>query len=94
MPGNCPNVGLQEQVFSKQPYLVVYPNPSNELISVYADKAIDKVEIFDSRGVLVVQKAGNGLNLLSLDVNYLSGFYMLKIHLVNKLVFQKKLVSY
>ena len=94
MPGNCPNVGFQEHFFSKQPYLVVYPNPSNELISVYADQAIDKVEIFDSRGVLVVQKAGNGLNLLSLDVNHLSGFYMLKIHLVNKLVFQKKLVSY
>ena len=94
MPGNCPNVGINASSSLVNPYVVVYPNPSNELISVYADKLIDKIEIFDARGVMVIQKAGNGLNLISIDANHLSGFYTIKIHLKNKLVFQKKLVSY
>ena len=94
MPGNCPNVGINSFSSLVNPYVVVYPNPSNELISVYADQAINRIEIFDSRGLLVIERNGNGLNLLSIDVNHLSGFYTLKIHLKNKLVVQKKIVSY
>ena len=91
MPGNCPNVGINEL---KKPYVVTYPNPSSDIINLYAEYVIDKIEIFDNVGRLIFnQKHINGKSL-SINSSNMKGFYSLKIVLSNKDVLFKNLISY
>lgn len=91
MPGNCPNVGINEL---KKPYVVTYPNPSSDIINLYAESVIDKIEIFDNLGRLIFnQKHVNGKSL-SINSSNMKGFYRLKIVLSNKEVLFKNLISY
>ncbi|MDG1439222.1 MAG: CotH kinase family protein [Flavobacteriales bacterium] len=91
MPGNCPNVGINEL---KKPYVVTYPNPSSDIINLYAESVIDKIEIFDNVGRLIFnQKHINGKSL-RINSSNMKGFYSLKIVLSNKDVLFKNLISY
>ena len=91
MPGNCPNVGINEL---KKPYVVTYPNPSSDIINLYVESLIDKIEIFDNLGRLIFnQKHINGKSL-RINSSNMKGFYRLKIVLSNKEVLFKNLISY
>ena len=47
MPGNCPNVGLNEL---KKTYVVTYPNPSLEILNIYSESEITEIIVYDNIG--------------------------------------------
>jgi hypothetical protein len=93
MPGNCPNVGIEETQ-SKAPYFVVYPNPVGDLLNVYADEPIDQLELYDISGKLVWTITAPGQNLVTVNMSQLSGIFTLRVQLSSKKVLIKKVVRY
>ena len=94
MPGNCPNVGVNELQNDLSAYVVAYPNPSDELISVFSEHPINKIEIFDIRGALVFSREFYRQQLVSIDVDKFSGIFTIKVFLENDVIVNKKLISY
>lgn len=82
MPGNCPNVGLEESE-AKVPYFVAYPNPTNGEINFYADHAIERLEITDLSGKKLTSVLGKGQQLITLNEVLVSGIYIATVHLEN-----------
>ena len=89
MPGNCPNVGVEESE-SKVPYFVAYPNPTNGQIEFYADHSIEHLTIHDLTGKQVLKLEGEGKQLISLNVDLVSGVYVASVHLENGKTVQTK----
>lgn len=82
MPGNCPNVGIQENE-AKVPYFVAYPNPTNGEINFYAEHPIDFLEVFDLTGKKLNSIQGNGQQLITLDEELNAGTYVATVQLAN-----------
>ncbi len=58
----------------------IYPNPSSAIIFFSADKPLEKIEIYDSKGSHVMDFSSFEMRGLQYDVKYLdSGIYFLKI---------------
>ncbi|MDD7886140.1 family 16 glycosylhydrolase [Flavivirga sp. 57AJ16] len=67
---------LHSNEISKKAYKI-YPNPANKRIIIASNQIIDKVEVYDILGNLVLDKLGNVKNL---EVSRLSpGIYLVKI---------------
>ena len=94
MPGNCPNVVVNELQNNLSTYVVAYPNPSDELISVFSEHPINKIEIFDIRGALVFSREFCRQQLVSIDVDKFSGIFTIKVFLENDVILNNKLISY
>lgn len=59
----------------------LYPNPASSQVSVTSKMPINKLEIFNSLGILVKYMSGNKLRFLSLPLNDLpNGTYIFKLH--------------
>lgn len=57
--------------------IVLYPNPTSDILNIETDQIIDKIEIYDAGGRLVKKKEGR---VASVDVSELSdGVYYVKI---------------
>ncbi|MCJ8290148.1 MAG: CotH kinase family protein [Crocinitomicaceae bacterium] len=80
MPGNCPNVGIEETE-AKVPYFVAYPNPTNGEINFYADQAIEYMEITDLAGKSLGMVLGNSQQLITLDRDLPPGTYIATVFL-------------
>ena len=91
MPGNCPNVGLNE---FKEPYVVAYPNPSLETLNIYSDSEIEEIIIYDNIGREIKNLRNLKSDNVSLNVNKLKGFFILEIILCNGQVLKKNIISY
>lgn len=92
MPGYCPNVSLEE-LAKQEPYLAVYPNPSEDHVNVYVDEPIRKISIYDLSGKLIEEHIGEGKLLISMDASSLSGVFLLTIELDGGKILQSKFVS-
>lgn len=68
----------------------VYPNPASDKISIITNEVIDKVELFNALGQLVIQK-NNSKRINVSDCN--SGIYYLKIFSGNNVVTKKVIVN-
>ncbi len=93
MPGHCPNVGIEESR-EKAPYFVVYPNPVGDVMNVYVNEPINRLELYDISGKLVWSKFAFGQQLINIDVSRFSGVFTLKVQLSGQKVLMKKVISY
>jgi hypothetical protein len=91
MPGNCPNVGLNEL---KKTYVVTYPNPSLEILNIYSESEIVEIIIYDNIGREIKRLSNLRSNNISLDVKKLKGFFTAKIILSNSQIIKKNIISY
>ncbi len=94
MPGNCPNVGLNEGFIQKQPYFVIYPNPSKNELNIYVNQPIEKIELYDISGKLLLLKIINYENQIKLNTSEFVGLLSLRVYLKDGRVLTRKLVSY
>ena len=93
MPGYCPNVGIGESR-EKAPYFVVYPNPVGDVMNVYVNEPINRLELYDISGKLVWSKTVNQLQLVTVNIHELSGIYTLRVQLSSNKILVKKIVAY
>jgi hypothetical protein len=70
--------GINEDVLSEQP--IVFPNPALQNISLQAPFLIERLEIFDARGVRVVSREIKN-NFSEINISALSsGMYFVKMY--------------
>ena len=91
MPGNCPNVGLNEL---KKTYVVTYPNPSLETLNIYSEAEIEEIVIYDNIGREIKNLRNLRINNITLDVKKLKGFFTVEINLSNGQIIKKNIISY
>jgi len=91
MPGNCPNVGINEL---KNSYVVTYPNPSLETLNIYSESEIVEIIVYDNIGREIKNLNNLRSNNISLNVKNLKGFFTLKIILSNGQKIKKNIISY
>ncbi|MCD4773332.1 MAG: T9SS type A sorting domain-containing protein [Bacteroidales bacterium] len=63
--------------------VVVYPNPAYDVLYLFSEKEIEKIEIFDFRGKSIIMAENQNLlnNQLKIDLsNISSGIYFIKIY--------------
>ena len=64
-----------EDVFANK--FSVYPNPSSDVLNIRTNEPIDKVELYNTIGQLIVAKKTTNVNISSINI----GVYILKIYL-------------
>jgi len=68
----------------------VYPNPSTDIINIRTDETLDKTELYDILGQLIINKNSNTKQL---NINSVKpGIYLLKIYSNNKVVTKKVII--
>mgnify|MGYP003639615077 FL=1 len=69
----------------------IYPNPSSNVINIRTDETIDKTQLYNTLGQLILNKDRNTkqLNIYSIK----SGIYILKIYSGNKTVTKKVIIE-
>ena len=73
------------------PYLKLYPNPSEELISIESEIEIENIQVYDVVGNLVDSLQFNK----QIDVSeYARGTYLLKATFINGQVSLNKFIKY
>jgi hypothetical protein len=92
MPGNCPNVGIDET--DKIPYFVVYPNPTNGELNVYADQPIRSISILDLSGKMVLKQDVQKQKLVTIDAELNPGMYVVFVELEDRQVLKTKITRY
>lgn len=67
----------------------VYPNPSSNFLNIRTNKTIDKVELYNTIGQLIIVKKTTNINVNSLN----PGLYILKIYSGNRSVIKKVIIN-
>ena len=78
-----------DDVFASK--FAIYPNPSSEVINIRTDEIVDKTELYNTLGQLIINKNGN-TKLLKINM-VKSGLYLLKIYSGNKIATKKVIVN-
>ncbi len=74
-------MGVEENIITD---FEVYPNPVTERLTIRAKDIIDRVEIFDMSGKLVLNtQGGNNTSILYMQ-NYQTGIYLVKVYSLDK----------
>ncbi|MBT5288938.1 MAG: family 16 glycosylhydrolase [Flavobacterium sp.] len=76
-----------EDVFANK--FSVYPNPSSDVLNIRTNEPIDKVELYNTIGQLIVAKKTTNINISSLK----TGIYILKIYSRNRSVIKKVMIN-
>jgi len=76
-----------EDVFANK--FSVYPNPSSDVLNIRTDEPIEKVELYNTIGQLIVAKKTTNINISSLK----TGIYILKIYSRNSSVIKKVMID-
>ena len=76
-----------EDVFANK--FSVYPNPSSDVLNIRTDEPIDKVELYNTIGQLIVAKKTTNINISSINI----GVYILKIYSGNRIVTKKVMIN-
>jgi len=73
----------------EQQIVSVFPNPVTDMLYIQSDMVIDRVEVYDLRGRLMLEQRFD-TNQVSLDLSSLSeGVYILRIHTGDDVVIQR-----
>lgn len=67
----------------------VYPNPSSDILNIKTNEIIDKLELYNTLGQLILTKKANNVNVSGIN----NGFYILKIYSGNKTVSKKVIID-
>lgn len=92
MPGFCPNVGLGE-LDARETYWSFYPNPSNEVLQIYAENTITKINVYSIEGKLIKSIGKLIFEQFSLDTSELQGVFLLELVMENGEVLMSKFIS-
>ena len=76
-----------EDVFANK--FSVYPNPSSDVLNIRTNEPIDKVELYNTIGQLIVAKKTTNINISSINI----GVYILKIYSGNRIVTKKVMID-
>ena len=76
-----------EDVFANK--FSVYPNPSSDVLNIRTNEPIDKVELYNTIGQLIVAKKTTNVNISSINI----GVYILKIYSGNRIVTKKVMIN-
>jgi beta-glucanase (GH16 family) len=76
-----------EDVFANK--FSVYPNPSSDVLNIRTDEPIEKVELYNTIGQLIVAKKTTNVNISSINI----GVYILKIYSGNRIVTKKVMID-
>ncbi len=76
-----------EDVFANK--FSVYPNPSSDVLNIRTNEPIDKVELYNTIGQLIVAKKTTNINISSINI----GVYILKIYSVKRIVTKKVMIN-
>ena len=76
-----------EDVFANK--FSVYPNPSSDVLNIRTDEPIEKVELYNTIGQLIVAKKTTNINISSINI----GVYILKIYSGNRIVTKKVMIN-
>ena len=76
-----------EDVFANK--FSVYPNPSSDVLNIRTNEPIDKVELYNTIGQLIVAKKTTNINISSIK----TGIYILKIYSRNRSVIKKVMIN-
>ena len=76
-----------EDVFANK--FSVYPNPSSDVLNIRTNETIDKVELYNTIGQLIVAKKTTNINVSSIN----TGVYILKIYSGNRSVIKKVIIN-
>ena len=76
-----------EDVFANK--FSVYPNPSSDVLNIRTNEPIDKVELYNTIGQLIVAKKTTNINISSINI----GVYILKIYSGNRIVTKKVMIN-
>ena len=76
-----------EDVFANK--FSVYPNPSSDVLNIITNEPIDKVELYNTIGQLIVAKKTTNINISSINI----GVYILKIYSGNRIVTKKVMID-
>ena len=76
-----------EDVFANK--FSVYPNPSSDVLNIRTNEPIDKVELYNTIGQLIVAKKTTNINVSSINI----GVYILKIYSGNRIVTKKVMIN-
>ena len=76
-----------EDVFANK--FSVYPNPSSDVLNIRTDEPIEKVELYNTIGQLIVAKKTTNINISSINI----GVYILKIYSGNRIVIKKVMIN-
>jgi hypothetical protein len=91
MPGKSlpTTVDLQQQAFSYR----IFPNPASGLVYFEASSKMDRIEVFNSGGKLVLSQSGLSACETLVDVsNFVPGVYFINMKLAGKQPIRSKLV--
>lgn len=88
----CANTGIVNEVYQNN-FVQLFPNPSNDIVSLKSDKQIAKVEIYNVQGQLV--KTENIMTKeISISIKELqNGFYFVTASLTDRKVWTGKLIK-
>ena len=76
-----------EDVFANK--FSVYPNPSSDVLNIRTNEPIDKVELYNTIGQIIVAKKTTNINISSINI----GVYILKIYSGNRIVTKKVMID-
>ena len=76
-----------EDVFENK--FSVYPNPSSDVLNIRTNEPIDKVELYNTIGQLIVAKKTTNINISSIN----RGVYILKIYSGKRIVTKKVMIN-
>ena len=76
-----------EDVFENK--FSVYPNPSSDVLNIRTNEPIDKVELYNTIGQLIVAKKTTNINISSINI----GVYILKIYSGKRIVTKKVMIN-
>ncbi|MDC1343202.1 family 16 glycosylhydrolase [Flavobacteriaceae bacterium] len=76
-----------EDVFANK--FSVYPNPSSDVLNIRTNEPIDKVELYNTIGQLIVAKKTTNINISSIHI----GVYILKIYSGKRIVTKKVMIN-
>ncbi|MCO5268901.1 MAG: T9SS type A sorting domain-containing protein [Brumimicrobium sp.] len=88
----CASTGIDNEVYQNN-FVQLFPNPSNEMVSLKSDKEISKVRIYDVRGQLV-KTENTATKEISISIKELqSGFYFVCVSLTDGKIWTDKLIK-
>lgn len=76
-----------EDIFANK--FSVYPNPSSDVLNIRTNEPIDKVELYNTIGQLIVAKKTTNINISSINI----GVYILKIYSGKRIVTKKVMIN-
>ncbi len=85
---NTCTVGIDEKELSND--ILIYPNPSNDVVHVFSESKIESVQLVDCFGKCLFNNSGNQANQVDFNVsNYAKGIYFLMIQSSDRLITKK-----